>query len=348
MAFKFLEKIMLAMNWSPFLHISNDRNFGSINTVNKARTTSAGSILENGDRISLLSLEFGSKKCYFISLTIVSGKLKFQIYKFLKFYDVLEKYDISHIDNKADRYKNHIISQNIEQLNIQIDFLKEKFNENQSRISGVHDKITNYSAIVLVYIGFVGYLLTELIKIKKYSSNFYEISWAIFFVLVVYSLNLIGFIQFGLSVKSYARSKFSDLKNSPTSIQLAVNYYTDWYSEKNQADIISSVVSNIEIYYIRSLFVSFLLWLIIFLNSNGFLEKASSFISAYENEKLIGYKVDESFIHYPPRFLEKDNVICFYSNCCRETKTKTKNNQQRKNHKHKNINNRALLIKCKD
>lgn len=339
---------MLTLNWSPFLHISNDINFGSINTTNAARASSTGLMLKDGDRISLLSLEFGARKFYFVSLAIAAGKIRFQLFKCLRFYDVLKKYDIAHIDKKTLLYKNHIRRHTEEQRNIQIDFLKEKFNENQSRISGVHDKITNYSAIALVYIGFVGYLLTEILKIKSYSSGIFIASWIIFSILVIYTLNLICFIQLGLSVKSYVRSKFLDLKNAPTSIQLAANYYADWYSERNHADIISSIVSNIEFYYFRSLFVSFLLWLLILLNCNDLIKPPPS--SVYENERLINRMANEVLINFPPRILENKDTT--YINPIkyddpREIKTKSQSKRKPKIPA-KISNTKNISKKCKE
>jgi len=93
------------------------------------------------------------------------------------------------------------------------------------------------------------------------------------------------FIKSGLSIKGYIRSTFKDLKKQPTFQQLSLNYYTDWYSTNNEAQVITSLVRNIEKYFIRSFVLSILILLAIFLNE--FIQINSTNNTNHKNEYLI-------------------------------------------------------------
>lgn len=294
MAFNFNQRIAQILNWSPFLHVSEDSSFGSI--VNLVSI-----------RLSLLAIPLGNNKFYLLSF-VKNGvnKWEFEIYKCLKFYDVCKNEDQSQIDIKTESYKNLIATHEDEKIRFQIDLLKDKLNQNQNRKSTVYNKLNNYAAIALVYIGFIGYLFTELLSIKINNIYFKNSYWLIFAFLILLSFNFFSFVQFGLSIKAFVRSKFSDLKNDPTEKQLALSYYTDWYSSKNEADIISSIICNIEEYFKRSLVITILLWLCIVINNN-LTSKTFSKIISHENQYLIVNDSNEFLINEFSNFLENIN-----------------------------------------
>jgi hypothetical protein len=294
MAFNILKIIAPILNWSPFLHISEDFNFGSVDNLIAVR-------------LSFLAIPLGSNKIYLLSFVKdATNKWNFEIHKCLNFYAVCKKEDQSQIDHKTSSYKTLIESHTEEQIKFQIDFLKEKFNQNQSRKSTLYNKINNYTAITLVYLGFTGYLFSELLSLKIDNIYFYNCLWIMFSLSVIYTLNLFIFIKFALSIQAYIRSKFGDLKNDPTDKQLAASYYTDWYSSANEAQIISSIVCNIEEYFTRSLVVTVLLWLCM-VGNNNWLNKISSATPSYENQYLIVNKSDEFLVDEFSSFLGKIN-----------------------------------------
>lgn len=295
MAFNIFKIIAFISNWSPVLHISEDSNFGSVDKLSRVR-------------LSFLAIPLGKNKFYFLSLVKdeVINKWKLEIYKCLNFYSVCKKEDQSQIDTKVNSYNAQIGNQlDIDNLKIQIDFLKDKFNQNQERKSILYNKINNYTAIVLVFLGFIGYLLTELLNLNFYKINYY-IYWIMFVLLIIYTLNLSLFVKDGLSIQAYIRSKFGDLKNNPTYKQLALSYYTDWYSSKNESQILSSIVCNIEEYFSRSLFITILLWFCIIINKN-WPSMAYSTTLNYKSEYLIVNNSDEFLPDEFSKFLKNIN-----------------------------------------
>lgn len=345
-------KIIIAklLNWSPILHISEDNKFGFIDN------------LTNKLRVSIFSIPFGDNKLYFLSWIKpnTGDKWNFEFCKCLRFYDIVKKESQSEIDNKTEAYKIFIEDHSDEEIDHQADFLKEKTNENQDRKSSAYNKINNYAAINLVHIGFIGYLFTEILNIKNYSTFSY-----LFYVIIgfsfVYTLNYFLFIKLGLSVKTFVRSTFKDLKENPTAKQLATNYYTDWYASKNDAEVMVSIVCNIEEYFIRSICVTFVLWACIIVNNNWLHETVSEVFS-YESENLINDKIKDYFINYLPEFqfnvyeknyeslilsLEKSRYKVRNSSIKRLAK-KHSNIKIKNSIKVKIIDNHTVLIKYKD
>lgn len=285
MTYNIFKIIALILNWSPFLHISKDSNFGSVDNLSEIR-------------FSFLAIPLGNNKYYLLSVIkdTITHKWKIEIYKRLKFYDICKRESQNEIDRKTIDYKNTIRHLSDKNIDIMIDFLKEKYNQNENRKSTVYNKMNNYAAINLAHITFIGYLLTELSNIKNHNHFFYIFLIA-FILSCLYTLNYSLFIKFGLSIKNFARSSFKDLKANPISKELAACYYTDWYSSKNEVHIISSIVYNIEEYCIRGITSSVLLWILILTNAS-LQNKISSTTSGYVNDSIIVSKTNCLFNNF--------------------------------------------------
>lgn len=189
----------------------------------------------------------------------------------------------------------------------------------------------------------------------------------IFILSCLYTINYSLFIKFGLSIKSFTRSRFKDLKANPITRELAACYYTDWYSSKDEAYIISSIVYNIEEYCIRGLTSSALLWILIFTNSN-LQNKNTSTTSGYINESIIASKTNHLFNNSFPSLLIDINKIATpidselkkeYTDKPEKLKNKNRSEITKLSHhahryqKQKKINvkiidNNTVLIKYKD
>ncbi|MCE9936011.1 hypothetical protein, partial [Aeromonas salmonicida] len=131
------------------------------------------------------------------------------------------------------------------------------------------------------YIGFVIYLLG---KVKGASTASFLL---IFFAILstYYACNCALFIKSALSIKGYIRSSFKSIKDNTNEKVLACAYYRDWYSTNNEGDVITSLVANIEKYFIRSFVMSLLVLGIFSIGGDASLLKSKT--THRQNEYLI-------------------------------------------------------------
>lgn len=134
-----------------------------------------------------------------------------------------------------------------------------------------------YSAIYTAYIAFQVFLLTQAIEFLSADKPFVlkcTLS-VVLFGSIYYSINCGLFIYSSLKLKGFFRSTLKDLKQNHSLIKLAAAYYFDWFSLKNESDVITSIVSNIQKYFFRSLIAS-VIALSLTLTSFGTLTKSPS------------------------------------------------------------------------
>lgn len=365
MAFNIIS-VLRFLNWSPLLHVSNDDNFDSIENLSTTRTfITSCSIMpfKDKDRISLLAIELGERKFYICSFlrNDSSNSFCFKLFECLSFYGICKKFNKNEIDLKAKKYRNLISRTGYDdkKISIQVEFLKEKFNQNKDIRSFIYNKINNYLSINLAHIAFMGYLFTEILSIKDQNS-FYYFFLVIFGMTCLYVVNNSFFIWSGLSVKSFTRSTLKELKADSTNIQLATNYYTDWIASKNETEILASILRNIEKYFIRGIVFAILSWLILItglkknetpLSTNGYVNE--SFIESkkfyfFDNifqSNLVDIGNARNGMHnhkeYKPEVIKPIETKKSYKKA-RNKKTKNKNI------KVKIINNNTVIIKYKD
>ena len=366
MAFNIVS-VLNILNWSPLLRTSNDYNFDSIGNSGANRTFIIGgsiSPLKAKDRISLLAIDFGENKYYVCSFVRndANNKFDFKCFENLNFYTFCKKTSQNEVDLKTMAYKDFIVnaSHTDIMLDIQTDFLKEKFNQNKDIKSTTYNKINNYVSINLAHIAFIGYIFTEILSIKNHN-NFYYSFLVLFSIAFLYTVNYSLLLKSGLSVKPLIRSTFKDLKQKPTNKQLATSYYTDWFSSNNEQHLLASIVCNIEVYFIRSLVLTILSWLTLTLLNTGLQNMDSRneiplSVPGYVNESLlenkISYFLDKIF---PNNLLNINNTNNDIQNSKEHSpkvkkklsKSKVKSYKKTKI-KVKIIDNNTVLIKYKD
>jgi hypothetical protein len=239
------------LNWSPILHASIDNQFGSI---------------DEGipNRFSLFCLSLGKRKIYILSCVKSQESLVFKIFYQLTFDSLCAIKSEADVNNKVDSYQGYLLDKDDGVIRNQIEFLKDKILLNQSRTSSGYNKTNSYTAIVLVYMGFIAYLLEQVVNLSE-KGNLTQYSLYILISLsIYYTLNCTLFIKSALSIKGYIRATFRDIKENPSLQKLACAYYTDWYSTNNESQVVTSVVANIEKYFTRSFMISILVWIILF------------------------------------------------------------------------------------
>ncbi|MFM5578339.1 hypothetical protein ACK4A1_01670 [Aeromonas veronii] len=234
--------ILNMLNWSPFIHVSDDELFGSVSADYKKR-------------ISLIEFPLGKWKFYFFTrLKEKNDKAKYNFFHLLDFDSVCKIKSEQVVNEKVTDYKCFISGLDDELIRNQIEFLKDKISMNQARIASGYNKTNMYVAIVLVYFGFVLYLIGKVVNLATIN---YWLFFLTFFV-GYNAFNCACFIKSSLSIRGYIRSSFRSIKNDASIKELACAYYRDWYSTNNEGDVITSYVGNVEKYFTRSLVVSVL------------------------------------------------------------------------------------------
>lgn len=240
-----------ALNWSPFLHTSTDKIFGSIDT-------------EPPDRFSLIEFSLGKRKTYVLSFVKTGSKCSFKFFDHINFDDLCPIVTEVELQHKIDAYKKYLSNKNNEEVRNLIEFLQDKIGMNQSATVSGYNKINLYTAIILVYMGFIAYLLSKVAAFEGEYSLYQYSMYLLIAISIYYTLNCSLFIKAALSIKGYIRSTFQDLKEDPSLKKLACAYYTDWYATNNESWVITSIVANVEKYFTRSFFISLSICFILF------------------------------------------------------------------------------------
>jgi hypothetical protein len=232
-------------NWSPIFHFSNDEQFGSINQ-------------SDWSRFSLLSIAVGENIIYFLTIQWLNPQVKFSWFKTLNFSQVCKIYTESDIQQKVVDYESYLSNAQSSVISEQIEFLKYKADLANNRTDCGYDKTNIYTAIYLAFIPVEFYLFNEVITFLNNSSNsiLNYLLAVIFGLSIYYSINCSLFLYSNLKLKGFTRSTFNDLKQNHNHIKLAASYYWDWYSLTNESHVITSIVANIQKYFLRALVIS--------------------------------------------------------------------------------------------
>lgn len=137
------------LNMFPICHISNDKNFGTIDVDN-----------HTDFRLSLFALPLGKLKLYIISYNSEEG---FCFYRVIDMNVINAPCCPESIDLKARQYEEFIKNNDEDKIRLQIDLLKEKITQCQQRNSNLYNKFNSYIAISLVYIGLLTYVLSQFV-----------------------------------------------------------------------------------------------------------------------------------------------------------------------------------------
>lgn len=254
---RFYKKLSLALilfNFLPFFHISNDDNFGSYNNYKKAR-------------FSLLSIPLGKNIFYLLSIRKGKNTLNYFFIYRISFDRIQKRITHGKVDQHVNNYKNYSLIATNEQLEKQEEFLKFRISENTSSLYSLHNKVSFYSTIGLALLGFLGFLLTEIVNIK----TFLDIKWLLYSLWglsFVYAANLVLFVMPAIAVGSFYKSSFSDLRKNSERAALCTSFYRDWYDIRDAVRYYASLVKNIEKYLYLLIGSCILTWICIFILNN--------------------------------------------------------------------------------
>lgn len=246
----FINKFIQISNWSPILHASSDSQFGSI-------------VEGRPDRFSLLGLSLGKRKLYIISFKNDHASYKFNLIFNLKFDSLCKISSESEVNDKVNSYKEELSTKSDDSIRNEIDFLKYKISLNKSRTVSGYNKTNIYTAIILVYTGFIAFMLEKVIDFSTNNPIYNYLTYVVVILAIYYLFNCVLFIKSALSIKGYTRSAFRDIRKDSGIKNIASAYYTDWYSTYNESQVTTSVVANIEKYFTRSFLMSIFLWIIL-------------------------------------------------------------------------------------
>ncbi|EJN6958856.1 hypothetical protein NRD16_000680 [Photobacterium damselae] len=229
------------LNFSPIFHISRDKDFDSITQLAELR-------------ISILSLPWGDKHLYFISLSKENG---FELLSVLRVSDLQP----SRSQEELEECRSNFLELNDDddglKSRLRIDFLNHKNTDCQNSINTLNNKVNSYIAIALVYAGLCTFLFKSILNLPV--STISIVMWAIFALSVIFLVNVLVLLRRYLQVKSVAKSKFSSFKESPDWKKLAEGIYVDWLTSQEEQRAAATLVRNIEKYFIRSIVLSALL-----------------------------------------------------------------------------------------
>ena len=231
-----MNKIIYGMTFlfsrSPICSITLDKQFHNI---------SANNFNPTDLRISIFSLGLGIKKIYMFTWKYNE---KFSLIKVLDLNDINKLPSNEEIRVKTNLYHEFIKDMESTDIESEIDFLKYKITQAENTKNLTISKANNYTTVMLV-------LITLILTITPNNINKMNINFKLLIgIIIVYNLiNIVIYLLEFYKVRSFNRSKFSDLKQSDKHLnKLAESYYADWYSIKGEASFFVTYVVNVERY----------------------------------------------------------------------------------------------------
>lgn len=263
---RLMQVLFYIFSLSCILCISDDSNFGTIESYNK------------GDwkefRYSLLSFYLGSKKYYFLTIKKesygISIKCAHKMYlNELNNIENIDKYE-EQLEQTLDNYKRYVSENyrdisgilNEDKVDSDKEFILYKISQHQRRKDISNNKVNIYNAIMIAMLPII---ITFLGSDYLNSINFYM--KAIWIIILYFIFNILCLVFDFSRVTITSRSKFSDIKFS-NSKKLAslYNLYYEFQAIQKEADLNVSYVKNMD-FYIKNIF--FMLILIVILTFMG-------------------------------------------------------------------------------
>lgn len=227
---KFIKYIMFLISYSPIFCFSDDSKFGS----NEDGTRD----FINRIRFSLLSLNLGKYKYYFIS---IKKNNRFKLIHVIN----LENY---YFINNTEKDRLKLLQENYLNTAVNLDndkeFLSYLLSNENERKNVAFSKMNIYSGIILALIPLI------LIFFKLETLLKASVVVKIFTLILVYLiLNVICLIFQFSKVSGMSRETYADLKQSANKEKALIRaYYLDWQHLKKEADSAVSFVKNIDKY----------------------------------------------------------------------------------------------------
>lgn len=233
--------LLYVFNRIPVCHISCDDAYGTYRSGLPRR-------------FSLLVLVFGKAKFYL--LTVYKGRPS--LVKLLRFSEMSLLDSQQTIDTLTANYRTNTSALTDQQLEIQYEFLKERFNNNEDAKSSLEARIAAHITSYFALVGFYGYILTMILPISSRSAC---VAGFVFWIGCLFMLACGAFIWSSMQVKGIVRSTFKDLAADTSLRTQAVLAYTNWYASNQEVRALASEVKNVESNMILALCVAVPLWI---------------------------------------------------------------------------------------
>ncbi|MDU1604718.1 MAG: hypothetical protein E6845_17310 [Clostridium sp.] len=254
-----IKYIMFLISYSPIFCLSDDKNFGSNEDGIKDFISRI--------RLSLLSLNLGAYKYYFISIKKNNG------FKFIHVINLEKYFVISDVENNRLRLLQANYLNTAVNLDNDKEFLSYLLSNENGRQNVAFSKINIYSGIMLALVP----LLLIFFKLETLLKAAVLVK-ILTFILVYLMLNVICLIFQFSKVSEMSREKYSDLKQSSDKEKSLIKaYYLDWQHLKKEADSAVSFVKNIEKYIKGLILLSILIVSFNYMNEirNSYSSKAT-------------------------------------------------------------------------
>ncbi len=245
--FKYLLKFVLwLVSLNIFPALTNDDNFG---TIELDLDKPIGNQLKKW-RLSLIQIMLGAKKYYICSLnrdfenTSNKAKYTFKLFKCISLNDNFDKNN--HINQIYNEYFTRLCGMSdVERVSCEKESLCYHIECENNRIEKSDNKINIYTTIALTVLPIiVGLNYGSILSLLK--DNGFLVYW--FIVALYFTFNILLYFYQYIKVSGYNMSLFSKLKNESQNFnaRLTAQYYFDYQSLKNKAELFVSYVKNIQ------------------------------------------------------------------------------------------------------
>lgn len=230
------------LNFSLFLHVSDDENY---DTIEQCKIDS-----DTHFRFSFLYIPLGDKLLYFFTFKreIKSSKsnLSFKLIHGIKFDEKQTRETQSTIESAVIKYEEDTLKKVTKhRLRQQEEFMKLRIAERENSMSTMYNKINYHISIMLAFSAALVFIYS---KIQEIASIDYL--WCLIYYLLLINffdtLSLGIFLRKSIQVKGFYRSSFKELRTSEKDYALAKSLYRDWYAGNSDASYFSGMTRNSE------------------------------------------------------------------------------------------------------
>lgn len=262
MRVKIINLILLLASWLPIFSLTKDDNYGEI--VIDSNTTVRSQL--RVWRLSVFQIMFGAYKLYILTLSRTyddsTNKSSYhpKLFKLISLKKIFDKSD--HIKQIYNTYYMRLNDSKMteDRLEKEKESLCYHIEVENSRLEKSDNKMNIYTTILLTALPILLGISFDSILLLFKANMIYKV----FFIISAYFVMNIALYLFQyIKVGSYNMSRFNDLKketNSSLSKRLISQYYYDFQSLKNKADLFVSYVKNIQWW----MMASFLLFVVVF------------------------------------------------------------------------------------
>ncbi|WP_447880642.1 hypothetical protein [Serratia fonticola] len=237
-------KIIVAkiLNFSLFLHVSDDANYDTIEQGNIGEDTHF--------RFSVLYIPLGDKLLYFFSfkkeVNSSGSELSFKALYEIKFDEKQVRETQSNIEDAVKKYEEETLKNITECRRCQQEeFMKLRIAERENSMSAIYNKINYHTTIMLAFSAVLVFIYS---KVQEIASVNYL--WCLIYYLLLINffdiLSLGIFLRKSIQVKGFYRSSFKELRISEEDYALAKSLYRDWYAGNSDVSYFAGMTKNSE------------------------------------------------------------------------------------------------------